>query len=33
LVVAGDHDQTPLGVRGPDWFIDGYRLSPGATDR
>jgi hypothetical protein len=19
-------------VRGPDWFTDGYRLSPGATD-
>lgn len=32
LVVAGDHDQSPLSVRGPDWFIDGYRLSPGATD-
>ncbi|MEU9349214.1 chlorophyllase [Streptomyces sp. NPDC048278] len=32
LVVAGDHDQSPLTVRGPDWFTDGYRLSPGATD-
>ncbi|ORV51717.1 chlorophyllase [Mycobacterium europaeum] len=32
LVVAGDHDQSPLSVRGPDWFLDGYRLSPGATD-
>ncbi|MEU2353949.1 chlorophyllase [Streptomyces misionensis] len=32
LVVAGDHDQSPLTVRGPDWFADGYRLSPGATD-
>lgn len=32
LVVAGDHDQSPLSTRGPDWFIDGYRLSPGATD-
>lgn len=32
LVVAGEHDQSPLSTRGPDWFIDGYRLSPGATD-
>lgn len=32
LLVAGDHDQSPLTVRGPDWFTDGYRLSPGATD-
>jgi predicted dienelactone hydrolase len=32
LVVAGDRDQSPLTVRGPDWFTDGYRLSPGATD-
>lgn len=32
LVVAGDADQSPLSVRGPDWFTDGYRLSPGATD-
>ncbi len=32
LVVAGDHDQSPLTVRGPDWFTDGYRLAPGATD-
>ncbi|WP_369227982.1 alpha/beta hydrolase family protein [Streptomyces sp. R39] len=32
LVVAGDHDQSPLTVRGPDWFTDGYRLSPGATN-
>lgn len=32
LVVAGDRDQSPLSVRGPDWFLDGYRLSPGATD-
>lgn len=32
LVVAGDHDQSPLSTRGPDWFIDGYRLSPGASD-
>lgn len=32
LVVAGDHDQSPLSTRGPDWFTDGYQLSPGATD-
>lgn len=33
LIVAGDHDQSPLTtVRGPDWFTEGYRLSPGATD-
>ena len=32
LIVAGDHDDSPLTVRGPDWFTDGYRLSPGATD-
>jgi len=32
LVVAGDRDQSPLSVRGPDWFTDGYRLAPGATD-
>ncbi|MFJ3820829.1 alpha/beta hydrolase family protein [Streptomyces nodosus] len=32
LMVAGDHDQSPLTLRGPDWFTDGYRLSPGATD-
>jgi dienelactone hydrolase len=32
LMVASDHDQSPLSVRGPDWFTDGYRLSPGATD-
>ncbi len=32
LVVAGDHDDSPLSVRGPDWFTDGYRLAPGATD-
>ncbi|MEU6848866.1 alpha/beta fold hydrolase [Actinacidiphila alni] len=32
LMIAGDHDQSPLTVRGPDWFTDGYRLSPGATD-
>ena len=32
LIVVGDHDQSPLSVRGPDWFTDGYRLSPGGTD-
>lgn len=32
LIVAGDHDQSPLTVRGPDWFTDGFRLGPGATD-
>ncbi|MFG2708202.1 hypothetical protein [Streptomyces sp. NPDC048386] len=32
LVVAGAHDQSPLTVRGPDWFSDAYRLSPGATE-
>jgi dienelactone hydrolase len=29
LVVAGDKDQSPLTVRGPDWSADPYRLSPG----
>lgn len=32
LIVAGDRDDSPLTVRGPEWFTDGYRLSPGATD-
>ncbi|WP_040824986.1 alpha/beta hydrolase family protein [Nocardia jiangxiensis] len=32
LIVAGDNDRSPLTVRGPDWFTDGYRLAPGATD-
>lgn len=32
LVVAGDHDQSALSTRGPDWFTDPYSLSPGATD-
>ena len=32
LIVAGDHYDSPLTVRDPDWFTDGYRLSPGATD-
>lgn len=29
LVIAGDKDQSPLSVRGPDWFEDPYHLSPG----
>ncbi len=29
LVVAGDNDQSPLSLRGPDWFTDAYTLSPG----
>ena len=29
LVIAGDHDQSMLSVRGPDWFTDPYFLSPG----
>ncbi|MFC6225836.1 alpha/beta hydrolase family protein [Hymenobacter artigasi] len=31
LVVAGDADQSPLTVRGPEWFTDAYTLSPGAN--
>ncbi|MDM7883975.1 chlorophyllase [Curtobacterium sp. RHCKG23] len=30
LVVAGDHDQSALSTRGPDWFTDVYHRSPGA---
>ncbi|MFC4608697.1 alpha/beta hydrolase family protein [Streptomyces maoxianensis] len=30
LVVAGDHDQSTLSTRGPDWFTDPYFLSPGS---
>jgi predicted dienelactone hydrolase len=30
LVVTGDHDDSPLSTRGPDWFTDAYHLSPGA---
>ncbi|MBC6700157.1 alpha/beta hydrolase family protein [Hymenobacter puniceus] len=30
LVVAGDHDDSPLSPRGPDWFTDAYTMSPGA---
>jgi predicted dienelactone hydrolase len=29
LVIAGDHDQSQLSARGPDWFADPYFLSPG----
>ncbi|MFI1533043.1 alpha/beta hydrolase family protein [Streptomyces anandii] len=29
LVVAGDHDQSALSTRGPDWFTDPYVHSPG----
>ncbi|MFI1913359.1 alpha/beta hydrolase family protein [Nocardia sp. NPDC020380] len=30
LVVAGDHDQSALTTRGPDWFTDVYNHAPGA---
>jgi len=30
LVVVGDHDDSPLTVRGPDWMTDPYTYSPGA---
>ncbi|MFD6463673.1 chlorophyllase, partial [Streptomyces roseolus] len=30
LVVAGDHDQSHLSTRGPDWFTDVYTHAPGA---
>lgn len=30
LVIAGDRDDSPLTVRGPDWMTDPYFLSPGA---
>lgn len=29
LVVAGEHDQSQLSVRGPDWWTDAYTLSLG----
>jgi predicted dienelactone hydrolase len=29
LVVAGDHDDSPLSVRGAEWMTDPYFLSPG----
>lgn len=28
LIVAGDHDRSPLTTRGPDWFTDAYVLGP-----
>jgi fermentation-respiration switch protein FrsA (DUF1100 family) len=31
LVIAGDHDKSPLTVCGPEWFTDAYTLSPGAN--
>ena len=31
LVVAGDKDDSPLTVRGWDWFTDAYSLSPAAN--
>ncbi|MFI8341588.1 alpha/beta hydrolase family protein [Streptomyces sp. NPDC085639] len=30
LIVAGDHDQSHLSTRGPDWFTDPYTYSPGS---
>ncbi|MGW0761447.1 alpha/beta hydrolase family protein [Streptomyces sp. NPDC002814] len=30
LVIAGDQDDSPLTVRGPDWLADPYFLSPGS---
>lgn len=33
LVIAGDHDQSQLSVRGPDWFEDPYFLSPGGNGK
>lgn len=32
LVVAGDHDQSLLSTRGPDWFTDVHHHGPGARD-
>jgi pimeloyl-ACP methyl ester carboxylesterase len=29
LMTAGDQDQSPMSVRGPDWWTDAYRQSPG----
>lgn len=29
LITAGDADQSPLSTRGPDWWEDAYRYSPG----
>lgn len=30
LIIAGDQDNSPLTLRGPDWFYDPYYLSPGS---
>lgn len=30
LIAAGDADQSPLSTRGPDWWLDAYRHSPGS---
>ncbi|WP_051797732.1 alpha/beta hydrolase family protein [Catenuloplanes japonicus] len=32
LLVAGDKDQSLLSTRGPDWFTDGFHLSPSPKD-
>ncbi|AMR31722.1 chlorophyllase [Mucilaginibacter sp. PAMC 26640] len=32
LVVAGDHDRSPLTVKGPEWFTDAFYESPGANN-
>lgn len=29
LMIAGDQDQSPLSLRGPDWWSDAYHQSPG----
>jgi dienelactone hydrolase len=29
LVIAGDNDELPLSIRGPEWLADPYHLSPG----
>lgn len=28
FIAVGDHDQSPLATRGPDWFTDVYTMSP-----
>ena len=30
LIVAGDHDQSLLSTRGPEWWTDAYHQAPGA---
>lgn len=32
LIVGGDADQSLLSVRGPDWWSDAFRLSPGPKE-